>query len=212
MSNEVTTTEQTEPQLNVINYNPVFPTLMAQVLLDLPVEDMNEDILKLAVDTKNYSGGYTTFFNQQSIEHVRGVQQLKEAVYGVVCSYGRELKYEMNYDKCAINIWANVMRRGGYHIPHNHPRTIVSGTFYSRVEDDMSPICFYNPTTIYRGNEPVVRPQDFTAFTSDTLTIKPKVNHMLIWPSWMVHEVTQMEVSGPRISFSFNVDFLPPGA
>ena len=43
MSNEVVTTEQpvdvsATKQVNTINYNPVFPIMTANVLLDLPVD------------------------------------------------------------------------------------------------------------------------------------------------------------------------------
>lgn len=213
MSNELTTTEQAteQSQTNVINYNPVFPTLTASVLLDLPVENMIEDLLKLDVNTDNYSGGWTTYFSNQNIDNVRGAKELKEAIYGVSCAFAREMKYEVNYDKCSIRVWANVMRKGGYHVAHDHKQATISGTFYARVEDDMSPLVFKNPTSIYRAKEPFIRPEDMTAFTSENLVVVPKVNTMVLWPSWMSHEVLEMKVPGPRISFSFNVDFLPPG-
>lgn len=212
MSEVAVTNEQTT-QKNVINYNPVFPTMMAQVDLDLPVEDMAKDILALATDIENYDGGYTTFFNRQSIDHVRGVSQLREAIYGVVASYCRELKYEVNTEKCMIHMWANVMRKGGMHNVHNHAQSQVSGTFYVQTDETMSAIVFHNPTTPFRMHDPVVgRPEDLSPFTSPTLAIKPKVGNMIIWPSWMQHHVEKMQVGGPRISISFNVDFLPMGA
>lgn len=201
-----------EPQKNVINYNPVFPVMTSNVILDLPVEDMSHDILQLATDIKNYEGGFTTYFNKQNIDSVRGVKELKEAIYGVCCAVGRELKYEMQYEKCSIELWASVMRRGGYHPPHAHPRSTFSGTFYARVDDKMSPLVMMNPTTPFRSHDHVIRPQDVGPFTSDTLMLKPAVNTMFIWPSWMHHFVPEMTESGPRISLSFNVDFLPPGA
>lgn len=200
-----------EMQKNVINYTPVFPVMTASVLLDLPVEDMIQDVLQLATDTKNYEGGYTTFFNKQNIDLVRGVKELKEAIYGVTCAFGRELKYEMNYDKCSIELWVSVMRRGGYHPPHNHPRSTFSGTFYARVDDKMSPLVMMNPTSSLRMHDHYIRPQDAGAFTSEAMTVKPVNNTMHIWPSWMSHYVPEMVESGPRIAFSFNVDFLPPG-
>lgn len=212
MSDELATTDQpVELQKNVIQYNPVFPVMISQVLLDLPVDDMVEDTLKLAVDTKNYSGGYTTYFNQQDLESVRGVKELKEAIYGVSCAFGRELKYEANYEKCSIQLWVSVMRRGGYHTQHNHHKSFLSGTFYARVEDDMSSLIFKNPTQLFRGKEPYIRDQDRTAFTSDAMYVTPKVNTLHLWPGWLEHEVPEMLVSGPRVAFSFNVDFLPPG-
>lgn len=216
MNNELATTDQVsapEVQKNVINYTPIFPVLMAEVLLDLPIEQMVEDVLRIpSVNEDNYQGGFTTFFNRLDIDNIRGVKELKEAIYGISSAYGRELKFEANYEKCGIQVWLNVMRKGGHHNQHNHQRSVFSGTFYARVDEKMSPILFYNPTTPLRSKDPEVRPQDKTAFTSETMVHVPKNNTLVIWPAWLNHEVPDMVESGPRISFSFNVDYLPPGA
>jgi len=213
MSNEVATTELPEMQPNVINYEPIFPILTAGVLLDLPIEEMVNGILKKAVDIKNHTSGYTTYFNRENIDNIEGVSLLKEAIYGISCSFGRELKYELDYERCALHLWANVMRKGDYHEMHNHPRSIFSGTFYARIDDTMSPLVIKNPSISNRMHEPVVvRPEDNTPFNASLIVIKPKVNNLHIWPSWLEHKVPEMEVGGPRVSFSFSVDFLQPGA
>lgn len=212
MNNQTTSEEQqTEAKVNELQYNPIFPVLTLKVKLALPVEQMEEDILKIAGDQKNYEGGFTTFFNEQALDAVRGITELKQAIYGVSCAYGRELKYETDYDKCAIHLWANVYRKGGYHPPHIHNRSIFSGTFYVRNDENSSPIVMLNPTWDRRMHDPFVRLEDQTAFTSEQLIIKTQPNEMLMWPSWLHHHVPEMQEDGPRISLSFNVDFLPPG-
>ena len=210
---EVATTEQpTENQKNVIRYNPIFPALMLEVDLELPIADMTKDMVKLANGRTNYHGGFTTYFDSPNvIETVRGVAELKQAIYGVATNFGRELKFEANYDKCSIHLWGSVYNKGGYHPPHNHPRSVFSGTFYASIADDMSPLIIMNPTAPFRGHEPAFRPQDATAFTAESMVVKPKANQMLMWPSWLYHHVPEMTVKGPRVAFSFNVDFLPPG-
>lgn len=212
MSNEVTTTEQTEPQLNVINYNPIFPILTGSVLLDLPVENMVEDILKLSNNESNCPGGYCSLFSNQSIENVRGVKELRDAIYGISCAFGRELKYETNYDKSATNLWFDVMRRGNYHTPHNQPRSVFAGTFTVRADAKMSPVVLVNPNLSNKMHDPFVRQEDFGPFTADGMVLEPKVNILHVWPAWLQYQVPEMTEPGPRISFGFSIDFLPPGA
>lgn len=222
MSNELTTTDNTtapeQPkgdEKNVIMYNPVFPVMTATVNLDLPIEDMAQDLLQLASDTVNYDGGFTTFFNRQRIDHIRGYKQLEEAIYGVTNSFLRELKYEVNPQKCSIQTWASVIRHGGSHGIHNHPRCVVSGTFYVQCDDQSVPLVIENPTNAFRMHEPSVsRPEDYTAFTAPSMMIQPKPNMMALWPSWLYHYVPKVtkDNSVPRIAISFNVDFLPMGA
>lgn len=215
--NALTTTESTSytgdnTEYNKLNYQPVFPVLTTSVKLDLPIAEMKTGLLQLAGDTKNYEGGFTTFFNNQSLDHIQGIKELKEAIYGIACAFGRELKFECNYEKSAIQLWVNVMRKGNYHPPHNHARSIFSGTFYVDTDESMSPIVFVNPTKDYRFHEPMIRPQDVGPFTSETMMMKPEKGSLLMWPSWLYHFVPEMNVEGPRVSLSFSVDFLPPGA
>ena len=215
MSNELTTTEQTTqeaPAKNVINYVPVFPVLTANVLLDLPVEHMVEDVLKMVGDQKNCPGGYSSLYNNQSIDNLRGVKELREAIYGVSCAFGREMKFEANYDKSSIQLWVDVMRRGNYHTTHNHPRGVFAGTFMIRSDPKMSPVTFVNPNATHRMHDPFVRQEDLGPFTADAMVINPEVGSLVIWPSWLQYQMPEMTEPGPRISFGFNIDFLPPGA
>ena len=229
MSNEltVTTPEQTAvtaPEQttevaatdakNVINYNPVFPTMFASITLDLPVEDMAQDLLLLASDTENYEGGYTSLYNRQSISHIRGHKELEEAIYGITNSYLREMKYEVNPQKCNIMMWANVMRLGGHQRSATRPHSQIAGEFFIKCDEKSVPIIFENPTNPLRMHDPMVmRPEDFTPFTAPTMTIQPKPNMLMLWPSWVSHFVPKItgESSVPRVSIAFTVDFLPPG-
>ncbi len=203
---------QDPTEFNKISYNPIFPILTGSVKLDLPIAEMKAGLLNLAGDQKNYEGGFTTFFNNQDLDHITGIKQLKEAIYGVSCAVGRELKFECSYEKASIQLWVNVMRKGCYHPPHHHARSVFSGTFYVECDETMSPFAFINPTRDLRNHEPAIRPQDAGPFTSEIMMIKPQVGMLNIWPSWIHHYVPEMKVDGPRISLSFNVDFLPPGA
>lgn len=214
MSNELTTTQEQPKALekNVINYEPIFPTLTARVLTDLPVEEMVEDALKFVNNEQNCPGGYSSLLTNQSIDSLRGVKELKEAIYGVSCAMARELKYEINYDKSQIQLWLEVMRRDNSHDTRSHQRGVFAGQFVIRTEEKYTPTVLVNPTMLYRGHEPFVRAQDFGPFTAEALIVKPEVGVLNIWPSWMQYKMPPMTEPGPRIAFGFNIDFLPPGA
>jgi len=212
MSEELTTTE-TEPKLqkNVISYSPVFPILTGAVLLDLPIDDMVEDVIGLVGDQKNCPGGYCSLYSELNIDNLRGVKEMKEAIYGVSCAFGRELKFEDDYDKSAIQLWVNVLRRDNYQTIRSHQRGVFSGLIAIRTDNKMSPILFKNPSFDQRSHEPFVRPQDLSPFTADTMSIIPEVGALNIWPSWLQYSQPEMVESGPQISFGFTIDFLPPG-
>jgi uncharacterized protein (TIGR02466 family) len=197
--------------LDQLHYSPIFPTFSCSLKLDLPVKDMKEEILSLAGDQKNYEGGFTTFYERQNLDNITGIKQLKEIIYNTGSFIAREFKYKCNYERCSINLWANVMRKGDYHSSHNHPRSTFSGTFYVECNNEMSSFVFLNPTLDFRNHDPIVMPEDINLFTAESILVKPEIGQMNIWPSWIHHYVPEMTVDGPRISISFNIDFLPLG-
>lgn len=207
--------DQGEPDYsakNTLFYNPIFPIMTVMVNLEMPIEEMASEIAKMSSDTKNYDGGFTTYFNRQNLDHVPGIAQLKEAIFGITTAYARELKLEMNEEKFSVHMWANYMRKDGYHPPHIHPRSQISGTFYVKCNEKSSPIVLCNPTEALRMHDlQPGRVGDFTPFTSPSVSIQPKENQLLLWPSWLYHYVPTHMDSSPRISISFNVDTLPPG-
>jgi len=196
-----------------INFFPAFPLLMLDIKnIGIDHKGMVEDTLALAGDTENYEGGFTTFFSNTNIDQVRGVKELKEAIYGVALAYIQELKYEVDPDACNIHMWGSVIRNKGYHGRHNHPRCVFSGTYYAQTEKDSGPIVFYNPTQPMRMAEPTIRPQDLGEFTSPTFTLQPETDQLIMWPHWLDHEVqASNKQTIPRVAYSFNVDFLAPG-
>jgi hypothetical protein len=69
-----------------------------------------------------------------------------------------------------------------------------------------------NPSAPFRMHEPSLKKQSATPFAAEAMTIQPKQGMLYFWPSWMYHHVPEMMSNNTRISFSFNVDFLPLGA
>lgn len=197
---------------NTIYYEPIFPVLTAKVKLELPVEDMARDLLQLETE-KNYSGGFTTFYNKQSIEHIAGYPQLKEAIYSISLAFAREHKFEVDPEKCAIWTWASIMRKDGYLPSHNHPRSQFSGMFFIKRSSEAPQLVIESPTIPFRMHEPpITNPENYGPFTSPVLSLTPEGNTMLIWPSWMHHMIPPVVNDEPLIIISFNVDYLPAGA
>lgn len=195
-----------------VNFFPVFPTLMAEVTLDLPVKDMVADALAMAGDTENYEGGFTTFFSRADLEGRPGIAELKEAIYNVAMVYADQAKFEVKREGINIHLWVSVIHPRGFHGHHRHPRSHLSGTFYAQVPENGSPIIFVNPTAGLRMNDPLIRPEDLQEFTAENLPITVKPNQMFVWPSWLEHFVPSSlnKAEGPRVAYSFNVNYIDP--
>ncbi|MGE0516936.1 MAG: TIGR02466 family protein [Hyphomicrobiaceae bacterium] len=103
----------------------------------------------------------------------------------------------------ADSLWINVLEPDGHHASHIHPHSVVSGTFYVDVPDGASAIRFEDPRLAMMMAAPPRRARaarEGQAFVS----IAPKPGTLLLWESWLRHEVPINTAKTERISISFN--------
>tara|TARA_R110002167_G_C12437687_1_gene630508 strand:- start:73 stop:711 length:639 start_codon:yes stop_codon:yes gene_type:complete len=100
--------------------------------------------------------------------------------------------------------WLNVTPLGGYHHTHSHQNSIISGVFYiSTVEDDK--ITFADPNYKIKMASPWFKKENFNIWNSTTWFIPVKNNKLILFPSWLSHQVELNEkATTDRISISFN--------
>lgn len=116
----------------------------------------------------------------------------------------RNVKYDLQ-----IVAWANVLRDGGYHAAHEHPRAHWSGVYYV---SDGAPAAgnplngrleLFDPRT----GVGMVGP-DGNAFSTPCL-LETRPGRMLFFPSWLRHMVHPFHGAGARISISYNLTLRP---
>jgi uncharacterized protein (TIGR02466 family) len=108
---------------------------------------------------------------------------------------GRALKLE--------DIWINILPQGGVHTSHIHPHSVISGTTYVSVPDGASAIKFEDPRLQMMMAAPARRNNarpDLRTFHY----VKPQAGEVLLWESWLRHEVPVNQAEDERISVSFN--------
>ncbi len=108
---------------------------------------------------------------------------------------GRKLKLD--------SLWVNVMKPGATHSGHIHPHSVVSGTVYVAVPPGAGAIRFEDPRLPQMMAAPTRHddaPEDLRTF----VYVEPEPGTVLLWESWLRHEVMPHEGKGERISVSFN--------
>lgn len=191
-----------------INNQPVilefFPLRVWTTMLDLPIEQMRADVLEHVNGRVNYTGGYTSWFDSSFVpETITGVVELKQKIHKYSQEYAKAMHFAYDPDSYGLDLWVNVMHRDHYHSLHTHQRSVFSGTFYCHRTVDMSPLMIEDPALPLRNHDlpPEAGKEEENFFS----VLQPQSNSLWMWPSWVRHEVPQMRVDGPRISFSFNV-------
>jgi len=106
-----------------------------------------------------------------------------------------KIKYETK------EMWANILRSGGFNIEHNHPGYFMSGVFYANAPKNSGKIFFRDPRPVadWCGDSSL-----YHLLNSD-YAIEPKDNMLLLFPSWLYHRVEQNNSEEDRISISFNI-------
>jgi uncharacterized protein (TIGR02466 family) len=95
------------------------------------------------------------------------------------------------------------MDGGGVHGGHIHPHAAISGTYYVALPKGASAIRFEDPRLPLMMAAP---PKKETARAPNRsfVTIEPKPGMLLLWESWLRHDVPLNMARGQRISVSFN--------
>ena len=122
-------------------------------------------------------------------------------------------RHAQNYaDECAFDLarkprldslWVNLLKTGGQHSGHIHPHSIISGTFYVEVPAGSGAIRFEDPRLPLMMAAPT-RQKDAPEEVQPFVTVQPRRGLLLMWESWLRHEVRPGRGRGERLSISFN--------
>lgn len=101
------------------------------------------------------------------------------------------------------SLWVNILGEGGHHSGHIHPNSVISGTCYVAMPDGAGRIKFEDPRLVMMMNEPPLV-SDAPDLAKRFHYVTPEAGEILMWPSWLRHEVMTSQTEAPRISVSFN--------
>jgi uncharacterized protein (TIGR02466 family) len=118
---------------------------------------------------------------------------------GLAADCAFELKRKPRLD----SLWVNLLRSGGHHSAHIHPHSIISGTLYVEVPKGSGAIRFEDPRLPLMMAAPTRR-QDAREELQPFVSVEPRPGFLLLWESWLRHEVLPGTGRGERLSISFN--------
>mgnify|MGYP000589681777 CR=1 FL=1 len=113
---------------------------------------------------------------------------------------------EFNLDGRALvleDLWINILPEGGTHSSHIHPHSVISGTTYVAMPEGASALKLEDPR-LSRMMAAPTRAKTARAELQPFIYVKPNVGDVLLWESWLRHEVPMNMAEDERISVSFN--------
>jgi uncharacterized protein (TIGR02466 family) len=110
--------------------------------------------------------------------------------------FAKESRFHLPRQPKLDSLWTNLLKSGGHHSGHIHPHSVLSGTIYVEVPRGSGAIRFEDPRLPLMMAAPS-RPDTF-------VTVEPRAGLLLMWESWLRHEVLPGSGRGERLSISFN--------
>lgn len=121
-----------------------------------------------------------------------------------VAAFAEDLQFDLGDKKLQLeDIWINILPEGGIHTSHIHPHSAISGTTYVAMPDGASALKLEDPRLPMMMAAPT-RVKEARDELRTFYYAKPEVGDVLLWESWLRHEVPMNMSEEERISVSFN--------
>lgn len=200
-----------------------FPTLIYQAPLSSGSAGLalNRELLREAAQLRdfdragrswsltNYHGGYTSYGSMDRLHQFSSTyDQLRRKLDTHVRRYAQSLHWELGGRTLEMtDCWLNIMPRGTAHSFHLHPQSAVSGTYYVKTPRGTPGLKFEDPRLAMMMAAPP-RSADADPAQCAHIVYPAKAGELILFESWLRHEVPPNPVAAERISISFNYHWL----
>jgi uncharacterized protein (TIGR02466 family) len=155
-------------------------------------------------DNAGYKG-YTSYASLNDLP-VRNptFAELCERLKPHLAEFASAVDFDMRGCKPEVDsIWINVLEPGGTHTGHIHTNSVISGTLYVDVPEGASAIRFEDPRLAMMMAAPP-RKARAEMHNRSFIYMQPSPGTVLLWESWLRHEVPVNMAAENRVSVSFN--------
>lgn len=149
--------------------------------------------------------GYTSYASLNDLPaRIPAFNDLVDALQAHVNTFTKALHFDLGRRQLACNsLWINILKPGGAHTGHIHPHSILSGTFYVTVPKGAGALKLEDPRHGLMMAAPTRRPsapREMQPF----IYLYPEPGGVILFESWLRHEVEPNRAREDRISISFN--------
>jgi uncharacterized protein (TIGR02466 family) len=174
-----------------------FNNRLLQESLQLRVDDAGGQVWS----ETNYPGGYTSYNSVHRMHEVSPTfAELQRRLLRHVRSFAATLEFDLAERELTMtDCWVNIMPRQVVHSLHLHPLSTISGTYYVKTPKGCPGLKFEDP----RLDRFMAAPPR-TGTSRPWVVIPAQAGTLVLFESWLRHEVPPNPVVGERISISFN--------
>ncbi len=158
---------------------------------------------------KNYPAGYTSYGTMTNLHRTFSTFiDLEAKLRRHVNRFARRLDMNLQGARLAMtDCWVNVMSRHAVHSLHLHPLAVVSGTYYVATPRGSSRLRFEDPRLDKLMGAPPKR-EPCRPENRQQVSYEVAAGKVILFESWLRHEVASNPTRGERVSISFNYDWV----
>lgn len=149
--------------------------------------------------------GYTSYASLNDLpKRDPDVAALKKHLDKHAARFAAALHLDLGGRKLVLDsLWINVLEPGGVHSGHIHPHAALSGTYYVETPKGASALKLEDPRHPMMMAAPP-RAEDAPEEERTFVYVTPQAGEVLMWESFVRHEVVANGAKSARISVSFN--------
>jgi uncharacterized protein (TIGR02466 family) len=154
---------------------------------------------------RNYPGGYTSYGSAHRMHRASpSFARLAGELDRHVAAFARRLQFDLSARALTMtDCWVNIMRRGALHSLHLHPLSTISGTYYVAVPAGAPGLKLEDPR-LERFMAAPPRASGARRANRPWVTLAAHAGQLVLFESWLRHEVTPNPLRAERVSISFN--------
>jgi uncharacterized protein (TIGR02466 family) len=174
-------------------------------LRDECLQTRQDDVAGQKWSATRYPGGYTSYGSLCRMHTLSPTfAALERKLRRHVRAYARTLELDLEgRDLAMTDCWINIMPWRVVHGLHLHPLSTISGTYYVQTPRGAPGIKFEDPRLDRFMAAPPRKP-DCRPEHRPWVTVEATAGKLVLFESWLRHEVPPNPVEAERISISFN--------
>lgn len=180
----------------------IFPTALYHT--NIPVDDNFQNEIKNLeyLRVKNDNGFISK--NYRLLEDADYINFKKEIMVHVRTYLFDILRVKKNYNLYMTTSWANKHSPLDFSQEHNHNNSIISGIYYTDVDNSSGDLIFSNPFQNF-GLSLELQLENYDQFNSNEARMTPQKGDLVLFPSALKHRVEKNRSNNDRYSIAFNI-------
>jgi len=157
---------------------------------------------------KNYPAGYTSYGTAHRLQRLSPTfAALEQKLQVHIDAFAAAVDWDLVGRRLAMtDCWVNIMEQHATHGLHLHPAATLSGTYYVQVPAGAPGIKFEDPR-LDRFMAAPPRRARARAANRAWVTLPAVAGRLVLFESWLRHEVVTHVGKGERVSISFNYNW-----